>query len=335
MEKPMQTIPHSRFKAFIVFALVVGLTAVHYTFGGQNMDIHLFHRELFFIPILLGAFWFGMFGGVVTAVASVALYIPRLFFMHGHLTWTTLGFQAVVFLMVGALLGWLSDRANRQRQAALDAERQAVVGRAATAVAGEMAEILGALRRMALEKPENLGLDIDFQAELSRLQTMVEALSNYAPVPKKRLSTDINTVIKDQAARFQKTAEQASVRIMTYLDDKGCPIHVNAEQLGDVVAALIRNAIEASPSDGVVEISSRRSGSCCELFVKDQGPGIEPEIQSKIFTPFFTTKPGGSGLALAAGRKVISTMGGELTLYSAPGEETRFTITIPREGPDT
>lgn len=331
----MQTNPHSRLKAFCVLALVVGLTAVHYTFGGHNMDVHLFHRELFFIPILLGAFWFGMSGGIATAVASVLLYIPRLIFMQGHLTWTTLGFQAVVFLMVGALLGWLSDRAKRQRQAALDAERQAVVGRAATAVAGEMAEILGALRRMTAEKPENLGLDPDYQAELDRLQNMVEALSNYAPTPKKRLSTDINTVIKEQVARFQETAEQASVRLVTSLDSKGCPIHVNDEQLGDVIAALIRNAIEASPNGATVEVSSLRSGACCELSVKDQGPGIKPEHQARIFTPFFTTKPGGSGLALAAGRKVVSTMGGELTLQSTPGEGARFIITIPRENPET
>lgn len=327
----MKETSHLGTKLLVVLALVVVLTGMHYVTGGHNVDLHLFHRELFFIPIMLAAFWFGIKGGAITATVSIILYIPRLAGMEGHLTWSTLGFQAVVFLIVGVLLGWLSDKQRRQRQAALDAERQAVVGRAATAVAGEMAEILGALRHMAAEKPENLGTDPDFRAELDRLQNLVESLSTYAPASTKRLSTDINALISEQVARYAEAAKRASVRLWPHLDEKGCPIYVDAEQLRDTVAALIENAIQASPPGKTVEISSQRKGECCEVSVTDQGPGIKPEHRAKIFTPFFTTKPGGSGLALAAARKVIQGMGGKINVESTPGEGATFSISIPRE----
>ena len=68
--------------------------------------------------------------------------------------------------------------------------------------------------------------------------------------------------------------------------------------------------------------------------VSDDGPGVPPELADRIFNPFFTTKAQGSGLGLAIVRKIVDAHDGRIDLRSAPGEGTRFTVTLPVTGSD-
>ena len=69
----------------------------------------------------------------------------------------------------------------------------------------------------------------------------------------------------------------------------------------------------------------------CIIEVKDEGPGIRPEHLPKIFTPFFTTKKNGQGLALAGCRKTLRDMGGDIQVDSRLGDGATFTLIIPRD----
>jgi len=85
---------------------------------------------------------------------------------------------------------------------------------------------------------------------------------------------------------------------------------------------------------GKVEVSTRLaagSGEVC-IAVSDNGPGIPPEEQPKIFQAFYSTKGHkGTGLGLAAARKIVEEHGGRITLRSVPGEGATFTIRLPRK----
>ena len=61
----------------------------------------------------------------------------------------------------------------------------------------------------------------------------------------------------------------------------------------------------------------------------DDGPGVPPEIAERVFNPFFTTKPQGSGLGLAIVRKIVDAHDGHIDLATAPGQGTRFRVTLP------
>jgi signal transduction histidine kinase len=66
------------------------------------------------------------------------------------------------------------------------------------------------------------------------------------------------------------------------------------------------------------------------LRVRDNGPGMPPELRERIFDPFYTSKQGGTGLGLALTRKIVEAHGGQLELGSTPGDATQFVVTLPR-----
>jgi signal transduction histidine kinase len=105
------------------------------------------------------------------------------------------------------------------------------------------------------------------------------------------------------------------------------------EEFNQVLTNLVQNAIEAVPDDtGRVSVSGSVEGDSLLLRVKDNGPGIAPELQAKLFTPFYTTKgPGrGTGLGLTISRRVVQSLRGTLRLVSVPGEGAEFSVRVPR-----
>jgi signal transduction histidine kinase len=100
-----------------------------------------------------------------------------------------------------------------------------------------------------------------------------------------------------------------------------------------VIINLLINAQQAmGDRGGSVKVESRpKGGRSIEITVTDSGPGIPPEIQSRVFEPFFTTKPSGrgTGLGLSVSFGIIRDHEGEISLSSAPGEGATFTIVLP------
>lgn len=104
-------------------------------------------------------------------------------------------------------------------------------------------------------------------------------------------------------------------------------------QLNQVWMNLLSNAAEAvlNQSDALVSVKTRRVDETVEVTISDNGPGIDPEVQSKIFEPFFTTKPvgQGTGLGLSICHSIIERHGGQISCESKVGEGTRFVVQIP------
>ncbi|HEB53034.1 MAG TPA: ATP-binding protein [bacterium] len=103
---------------------------------------------------------------------------------------------------------------------------------------------------------------------------------------------------------------------------------VDADALGRVLANLLRNALEASPSARVT-IDARVVRGELELVVQDDGPGITGELADRVFEPFVSSKQKGTGLGLALSARVLSFLGGGLELLN-PGEPgARFRVRVP------
>jgi two-component system, sensor histidine kinase FlrB len=92
---------------------------------------------------------------------------------------------------------------------------------------------------------------------------------------------------------------------------------------------LVNNAFEAAP-DVVVTLQATLRGDRVEFTVRDNGPGIAPSLQSKVFEPFFSTRPAGTGLGLAVVKTVAEAHGGSLALRSGPEHGTRIDLDLPR-----
>jgi two-component system sensor histidine kinase FlrB len=112
-------------------------------------------------------------------------------------------------------------------------------------------------------------------------------------------------------------------------DDAFVELDGNRTALTAALTNLVTNAFESSP-DVVVTLRAQTRGERVELCVHDNGPGIAPSIQSRVFEPFFSTRPAGTGLGLAVVKTVAEAHGGALALESSQGRGTRIELDLPR-----
>jgi len=104
---------------------------------------------------------------------------------------------------------------------------------------------------------------------------------------------------------------------------------VDANKIERVFTNLIKNAFDAMPNGGTLEISSIENGEMVDLSFADTGIGMSEDVIGKIFTPLFTTKAQGMGFGLAICKRMIEAHGGKIAVQSSPNQGTRFTISLP------
>ena len=114
------------------------------------------------------------------------------------------------------------------------------------------------------------------------------------------------------------------------LDDELPPVRGDANQLEQLLLALVMNAIDAMPHEGTLTIRTSASRDRVVITVEDDGTGIPQEILSRLFDPFVTTKETkGVGLGLAISRSIVERHEGQISVWSEPARGTKFTITLP------
>lgn len=110
---------------------------------------------------------------------------------------------------------------------------------------------------------------------------------------------------------------------------EGARIVGSRKALFGALVNLLENAMQATPAGGKICLSGHRRGDLLAIGVRDSGPGIAQETQSRIFEPFFTTKGQGTGLGLAIALGVARAHGGTIELFSEPGDGAEFVMTLP------
>lgn len=115
---------------------------------------------------------------------------------------------------------------------------------------------------------------------------------------------------------------------------EGAVVWGDAFRLGEVLANLVKNALEATPVDGIVEVRTETDArERVRVRVRNTGSGISPELQERIFQPFFTTKARGTGLGLAIARQIVESHRGRLFVESDGYSETTFVVELPTDAP--
>jgi PAS domain S-box-containing protein len=120
----------------------------------------------------------------------------------------------------------------------------------------------------------------------------------------------------------------AKVEILNLIPDEQ-HLNVDPDKIERVFINLIKNAIDAMPNGGKITIDSKEANGSLEISFADIGTGISNEILPKIFSPLFTTKAQGMGFGLAICKRIIEAHGGTITVKTAKGKGTTFTVTLP------
>ena len=161
---------------------------------------------------------------------------------------------------------------------------------------------------------------------LSVIKTMTEQ-----EAAKVEGQVDLAQAVGEAIQLVEVRAEERSIRIE--LVGVGQPLPANGDPRGavQILVNLIGNAVRLSPEGGTIAVIGERRGAFVAVTVADEGPGIDPADQERIFERYERVgdAPGGIGLGLAISRRLARSMGGDIDLQSAPGEGARFTLLLP------
>ncbi|MDR3696160.1 ATP-binding protein [Mucilaginibacter sp.] len=168
-----------------------------------------------------------------------------------------------------------------------------------------------------------------FVEQIESLSSIASEFSAFAKMPETKLERLNIFEILGQAVTIFK--EMDNVKIINQASDKPFFILADRDQLLRCFNNLLKNAIEATPSNklGVIEINYMVTNKNVLLTVKDNGDGIPDGLREKIFEPNFTTKSSGTGLGLAFVKNSIENAGGKVWFETATGEGTTFYISLP------
>jgi len=245
---------------------------------------------------------------------------------------------------VTGALGIVRDVTDEKRmtEQLMQQEKLAAVGQLVSGVAHELNNPLAsvmAFAQLLLAAPANAPQDrraIDaINQEAKRAAKIVSNLLTFARQHQpERTVTDLNRVVDDTLELRRYALRVAQVEIETRLDPMLPITWADSFQLQQVVLNLVTNAEQALaswPEERRIVVSTSRSRDDLFLTVTDTGPGIAPENLSRIFNPFFTTKPvgEGTGLGLSISDGIIREHGGRIRAESAPGKGASFIIELP------
>jgi len=173
--------------------------------------------------------------------------------------------------------------------------------------------------------------------EVNRLNAVVSQFLDYArPFSSKIRAQDINKIILHAISIIAANRLADNITISRELQESLPAVHVDEQQILQVMINISLNAIEAMPKGGSLTIRTSKietsAGVAVGITIRDTGSGISPDDLKNIFKPFFTTKERGVGLGLAICQKIIREHGGSIRVKSIPGQGTVFFIRLNVDG---
>ena len=235
-------------------------------------------------------------------------------------------------------VGILHDLSARMRLEERLREQAALVrlGEMAAVIAHEVKNPLTAVRGAVQVIGSRLPPDSrdrpitkEIVARLDALNGLIQDLLMFARAPHPKIAPlDLTTVIRVVADLLAGDPALAGVRVV--VSGAARPVHGDAELLKIVLQNLIINAGQAMSGTGDVQATFANRGARIALTIADQGPGISAEARSKLFQPFHTTKPRGTGLGLATAKRLMEVQGGSISIDCPPSGGTAVTIELPQ-----
>ncbi|NPU84164.1 MAG: hypothetical protein HPY65_06720 [Syntrophaceae bacterium] len=248
-----------------------------------------------------------------------------------RLRWIVSG-ALLLLWAVGILLERTFTRYRTLRDRMEREERLTLIGQMTAVLAHEIRNAVGGIKGFSQWIGEKTEEGDERQAAIAgvirgtdRIESLVNDLLLY--------SRDETYDLRDMALRpvIEEALEPVRSRWggrIELEEDRGTRVRADRDKLERVLTNGIRNALEAMGAEGILKIGAHPEGGQAVIEIEDSGPGVREEDRSRLFTPFFTTKTGGTGLGLAYTRKVVEGMGGRVELANRSGGAAGAILTV-------
>jgi signal transduction histidine kinase len=221
--------------------------------------------------------------------------------------------------------------------------RMASLGQMAATVAHNIKNPLSSIKTIVQLMQEDEGLTSTYGQDLSLINSEIDRLTHSVsqllkfskPTVLTAARVDLGEVLERILLIFRPDAERRNIHLALELEARPLPVRGSEEVFSEIFQNLIVNALEVSEGPSQVKVRGKITGVADRprilIQVEDEGPGIAPDIQEKIFMPFFTTKQKGTGLGLAVVQRRVMDLSGEVTCVSPTSGTggTRFEVTLP------
>lgn len=217
-----------------------------------------------------------------------------------------------------------------------ESEKLAALGKMAAILAHEIKTPLTSIKMNSDILYETLDVNesekqsfIIIQKEINRLNNLVKEVLNFSKkIEIVKTEFNLSDLLDELILNTKQAFENENFNIINEINDT--MIYADKEKLYQVLLNFVNNAHESSGADGEMRISCDTYPDGTSIFISDNGKGIDKDIISKIFEPFYTSKASGTGLGLAIARRIIEEHGGDITLESSKPGSTSFKISIPQ-----
>lgn len=226
---------------------------------------------------------------------------------------------------------------------AMQAERLAALGQVVAEITHEIKNplmMIGGFARQLLrgskDPDQSKKLEIIAQ-EVGRLEALLVGLRDFY-VPRAHVTepVDVNALLREIHELVKEDCRKQGIALILDLDGEAPVVRGDRARMKQVFLNLVKNAMEAVDRGGRVSVSTKRSGDKLDIVVRDNGRGISTQDREKIFTPFFTTKPHGTGLGLCVSKRIIDEHpGASFAVESEVGKGSIFKVALPLNDPRT
>jgi two-component system, NtrC family, sensor histidine kinase HydH len=228
-------------------------------------------------------------------------------------------------------------RLQQREREVLRADQMAAVGQIAAGVAHELRNPLTSVkmlvqknRKQALGGPTAENLQV-IEQEIRRMERCLQTFLDFARPPKlERRPLNLSSVVERTFTLIEGRARKQQVTLDFKHANHEAIVEADREQLQQLLINLALNSLDAMPHGGTLtfELNGSMDG-LAELWVRDSGPGVSPEILPRLFEPFVSGKETGLGLGLVVSRRIAEDHGGTLNVYERPGGGACFVLRLP------
>ncbi len=351
-----------------LFLIILLIGLLHSYTPGEQVFLHETYRRLSYFPIIVGAVLFGVRGGMIMALTTSLAFIPHLHIFHemDHEFYLSELTEIILYFIAGLVVGVIAARESRLRVKYQDLSEQLDKSykrlHEETKLLIEVEEQLRASQKLSALGQLSASLAHEIKNPLASIRGTAEIFLDEFPKehPKHefaqilikettRLANTVDEVLRFSRKQTPTTAHKEPVqdilgRVTTLLDHKfrrkqitihpeidndAAQLAIDSDRMTQVFINLLLNGIQAMGQHGHIHIRAEIKDATLRMEFQDDGPGVPPELQKTLFTPFVSNQANGTGLGLAISSKIMESFLGTLRYETSAEGGACFIVELP------